>query len=271
MVCSELARSFAFSVDAHRISFTNRHPGLQLRCYLWHLFHLYQETFLNRCGAPPIDDWPWYPVIQCLLRDTRLTIVSYNYECLIETIVSDCFYSYFSPPVFCVEQASSRTAEEIVVLKPHGSISHTFPSYGGSEGGGLFVVNNCDGGWRFARNEIELHECPSFPDLVPPGHSQYHLANYETNVMQAVKHSFAEADFVLLCGFRAAGPDATELEAFLEACNPGTPAAHVGLRSADDESNSAGNLLRRFCAPYAFFDAAEVQSIPPWINASLST
>jgi len=267
-LCRILSENAAFAVAGKKsLAFDNRSPAMQFRYYLWHLFRRYWLYIKEIAGNLFIEEYPWYDVLHSLCCAFDLTVVSYNYEFILESLLYEIArpgskLAIKHPIVGCAELLRRRQAGDVVVLKPHGCISHTLP-LGGGEGAGLFIVNglkvNAPNGYR---PDYELRNCPSLPDIVPPGHSEGHLGNLDTDVADATRAAFAQADYLVVCGFSGRGPDASELEGFLRCANK-VCCVHVGLwKNRDHERSATAMLLRRYSRKYTFVDSSSVALIP---------
>ena len=244
------------------IDFHNRTAAIQFRYYLWRLFREYWQRFLASSHTLPIDQFAWYFVLKHLIWVYELTLVSYNYDFLIESMLWDIKCHTIHPIVDCVAQMRKRKENDVVVLKPHGCISHAYP-IGGAEGAGLCIVVNSK--IETYSVNYNLSDCPSIPDIVPPGHDEAHLANADSDVAQATGLAFEHADILVICGFSSSGPDAIELEGLLRRSKQ-IPCVHVGLMRFSDHKGTTATLLKRYSSNYQFVDAGSVGLVPSLLD-----
>lgn len=216
----------------------------------------------------PAVDWAWAHLLADLTTHYRLSVVSYNYEFLLERLLMQMNLAVLSNPQHHLLDWTWRLQREVPVFKPHGSIFHK--TLGLIAGSNLWLkkirLQECCSN-LFSRFEPPA-ACPSYPDLVPPGHAKEHLANFETDVASAIECAIVDADFVVLCGLSAAAPDTDELDGYLSLLGGRRAAVHVGLRtsSINDEHNGAGRLLQRYASAYRFFSVGELPFVADWVR-----
>ncbi len=266
-ICQALTAMPAFSTTGKSISYINFTAPVQFRRYLWNLFREYWLHFRSNSQHLPIENYPLYSVLHNLAHAFELTVVSYNYDFLIESLFwwlekhRQCQVK--CPTVDCVHALKRRTRRDVVILKPHGCISHQSP-IGGSEAGELYVVDCTSHG---STADYSLVNCPSIPDIVPPGHSSSHLADAATDIADATRDAFQYTDCLIVCGFSATGPDADELEMLLQRARR-IRVVHIGLwKNKDDCNTNAATLLKKYASEYYFVDSSSVALTPSLLYA----
>ncbi len=264
-----------------KISFCPRsHRAYQLRAYLFNLFREYERILDKNGSTQGIGGWEWVIVLHILIRYYEITIVSFNYDCIIEKIISyplEEFKVYQPILDFWYSKESLAMSRRVKLLKPHGSMSH--------RSGTQFNL----GSNKWLSEEIDLEykhnifvgyvptfpirEYPTIPDLVPPGHAGDHLFNPQFDFVSTISKEIANCDGLILCGLSASEPDKSEVEGYLQALRKNIPVIHVGLKNGevDDEMNDAGILLRRYGLYQEFCNIENhekgICSIPNRLNA----
>lgn len=104
-------------------SFDTASLGYQLRAYLWHYFVSFDRSFLGELAKRKANtlDWPWARLIALLDTDFRLSIVSFNYDLVVEHLFAFHRRPLLRNPAYGVplEQHSKGT---IFSIHPHGCI-----------------------------------------------------------------------------------------------------------------------------------------------------
>ena len=260
------------------LAFDRGSPGIQLRAYLWNLFKVYDHMFSEAVKRGSLDGWDWWPVIQMLAASTHLTVISYNYDTNIEGLLNTLKHPRFTVPVSdCVARIREGSQNEIIVLKPHGSIVHSLLSsiHGGPNpwlaSENLFAFTDCK---MDSPIDHSLNWCPILPDLVPPGHDYLHLANYDADIQDGIFEALRNAELLIWCGLSGREPDRSEFTKQLANLRLKTPVLHIGVESTNsqigDDKGEAADLLRASSCIYTFRDKRHVYSIPIWVNAILA-
>jgi hypothetical protein len=109
---------------------------------------------------------------------------------------------------------------------------------------------------------------PAFPDLVPPGHSEIHLADCETDVRSAVEYAIANADALILSGLSARSPDTAEVEGYLKYLRDDTLVLHHGRNG--DEDNPAGQLLRKYSTNYRALMGGKADEVSVYLGQAFA-
>jgi hypothetical protein len=176
-------------------------------------------------------------------------------------------------PKRCIDSIAARQRNDIVLLKPHGSMMYN-PFGGGISFGGTPWLDNI-GGIKLApviacggrRRYPVLDACIFIPDLVPPGHSEEHLIDLKSDVFQAVRRCISECNALVVCGLQAGEPDTPEVGGYLAQVRNGIPALHVDI----DHDNPAGALLKKYGpSRYQTVAVPDVQRIPDILSKMLA-
>lgn len=254
-------------------SFSTRSAAMQLRYYLWHLFVTYDKEVRENLNVDlhQLMQWKWTKLLLELHLRFRLTVVSYNYDFFVEPIFRDLGIDYYVPAHNCVQHWIVRDINEVCILKPHGCIAHVSQHIGGGESAGLMIVQNFSAPSFSKFVYPPTENCPSLPDLVPPGHYKDHYANSISGVENAVDIAFRDCDVLICGGFSAAGPDKREFAGYCDKLNRVQNLAAIGLKRFNDDKNDASNILKAIAekrgAQFSFFDSEEILTFPSWIDS----
>lgn len=248
------------------------HITFELRYYLWQLFRYHDRIWNDNTGWRLVDKWDWRDVLKRLRADYNLTIISFNYDCFLDSTlyIQGPFGVIPAPnqllyhPKRCMEIFQIRKPGDVMLLKPHGSMMYN--PYGGliSIGQNPWIdqIEDCE--WSDLRGPGRRQypvsdQCLLVPDLVPPGHNEKHLIDLDTDVVPAINSSISECDVLILCGLRAAEPDKAEVDRYLSNLRYGTPILHVDI----NRDNPAGKILKKYSPTgYKEIEVGEVATIP---------
>lgn len=248
-----------------KFTFYTMGSNVELRSYLWHLFTEYdtivEEALKRRFGEPEdvrlVQDfyygWEWGQIIQRLNKEFYCTYISFNYDMILERVLSAMGIKIVCPT--SNDQLQLPLERDCrLILKPHGSISfftdfgfyapksaplRDFALYADRDGFATWATQD----YRDAR--------PSIFDVVPPGHSgSQHITNPLFDIGRLCADAVAGADAILLCGLSAADPDTQEMDELLSNASKKSLAVHVGREG--DSDNEAAKILRRHCGEYVF-------------------
>ena len=253
-VCASAAVSAPFIQQYENqpmIEATGGSLGMELRAYLWHLFKYYAHDCHARISETNPVPWRFERLLTSLLRFTRSTWVSFNYDKWLEDRLRfDCSQAKLGAPVLptqdCLGHLIGRIPNAPVVLKPHGCVHHYAPAgFGGSPNWwldeGRFIWGDGD---VFVDIVDFPNSIPPIPTLVPRGHAgEIHLADPMSDVQQAIPLAVSDCEILIVFGFSAAPPDDDEFKRYLSNMKEGTIAVHVGR--AWDRDNEAARLLRQ--------------------------
>ena len=245
--------------------------ALELRFYLWQLFRYNDAVWRRHEGWNALTDWQWKRVLRKLIAEHELTIISFNYDIMFESLclsgvdaIVDTGKRFLYNPSNCMAELWRRKPGWPLLLKPHGSLSY--------DRLGTMLIG-CGNTWLDPSAHITLrgiHGTPRFgwpldnmpillPDLVPPGHSELHRLETATDVVLAINQSIHECDALILCGLSAREPDTKEVRQYLSNLKTGTPVIHVDK----NRDNDAGRLLKAVSADsYSECEIDEVETIP---------
>ena len=100
----------------------------QFRSFLWLLFENLDRRVRNRLiGLTGVRgkhlDWRWAEVLWRLVRSTDVVLLSYNYEVLLETVMSQVGIVVEMDPNWRKVDRYSGSPNHVLALKPHGSIA----------------------------------------------------------------------------------------------------------------------------------------------------
>ncbi len=176
-----------------------REAGYQLRVYLWYLFKYYDLELWDGFKSRAYLDWRWTGVIAKLLARTNLTCISYNYDCILECVISQFAGSQVHTPwIFADKVVAERQtpAGGVLCLKPHGSVSF----YSRMAGGAASVRCLPDGSevpeWRLP---IQLHDCSWFTATLAMTPCP---SNTHQNTAQCCRMWFRPATRLITCASR---------------------------------------------------------------------
>jgi len=275
--CAHLSSIEHINPDRDRggITLQSATVSYQLRRYLWHIFSRNCNLLHNRQWNAS-SEWPWFSVLKYLSDNYLLRIVSYNYDCFIESSLKTCgapFEIQFDPdPPLYMDGTVVRSIDEAVcqIVKPHGSI--TFSSLWdiklNTTGPNIFLITGSRH-INHIKNHHPTRDCPTLPDLVPPGHHLGHLANPSQGYSRIANDWLKTSEFIVLCGLSAEHPDTEEIDSLIGSCQSSVRSIHVGVGEREhepsDEYNDAGKILRKYSHSYEFVDVRKpmaISSIP---------
>lgn len=246
------------------------HVSNELRAYLWHVFA--QQANHQLADRRLSAQTTWDTFLGDLLSRYRVTCITFNYDVLLDLVVHKITKKHaLSHPCCNVPLWLSRSQDDLVIFRPHGSIGH---------GTILDVQQNW---WlsdppeftSFFENRGHAYvlgdapsTCSFFPDLVPPGHDLGALANPNADARQACNLAMRDADCLVVCGFSADNPDSSEFDKYLSHVREGTPVAHCDI----DSQVQAASILRNRSLNYSFKDAGarEELEIVEWLGTTTS-
>lgn len=235
----------------------------ELRIYLWHLFVSMMRSIRNQ--DPPTKKSAAWMCLRQLSHEARLTVISYNYDTLIENACS-----YLAPagtrivetPSFTLLRWLGRADRSVYFIKPHGSISHDAGQMP------MIPLRFSPGWWRtpedlphgilsdsagmYSAGPLFPNFCDYVPNIVLPGHGQNLAPNQYNDSLRTCELAVADADLLVIIGFRAAPPDDQEFMHILRAASPHLPVIFAGRHS--DMNSPCASLLNDTNRRWIFLD-----------------
>lgn len=245
------------STEDGKIRFITSGVHFEARSYLWHLFVNHSRVIREAIGGIQeprnfYNTWEWGPSLLRMFNSFEVTVISYNYDMVIEHALS-ALGRLVVQPIRRAERPSEPEHGSTVVLKPHGSINFTIQNdifrSPGIPHGMFAIFTGVESLGTYAASDIDNLR-PVLFDCVPPGHSLAALLNPEWAIHELAHETITEADIIVLCGLSAAPPDDEEIRELLSYARPDTDLFQVGL--ASDDSNHASLLLRQCPAGRSF-------------------
>ncbi len=242
-------------------------PGYQFRAYLFCLFRGYDQLLCNTVAQKGYGSWCWPSVLKSLYEAANIIVVSFNYECFCENILgTECRNLLPATENLChhVKSTFAGTKQPILMLKPHGSISHcSLSGFKIQNWRAVTAITNCMS-TPFVCHKYPPTTFPAIPDLVPPGHAGSHLANPDPEVRTSVNDAVASCDLLIVCGLSGNEPDTAEIKDYLHYCR--SPVVHVGIEA--DRTSPVARMLQNNSREVVFCDAlSEVPFIPAWLTS----
>lgn len=190
--------------------------AMELRRLLWTLYTHYDKCtldFLARSstGNSLFSKWDGFAMLRLLQERSTAWAISYNYECVLEAAISATAGRL--PDVLVKwnrEKANVRPNNIWVLVKPHGSIDFIRHYEDAVLAGIPIEINSC----RFEaplRRQYPPTQCPTLPDLVPPGHDFGHLV-HDAGFEQGAHWVMQQADVLIVIGLSGGLPDTTEVK-----------------------------------------------------------
>ena len=265
--CSFLAseRAYASSsgeVAASSLSVFGGSSRLQLRQYLWRLFCAYDERARDhmRVELTHFLEWRYSWLINQLLNQGSLLVISYNYDVFLEHTLASLGANFVVPTSNFARYVELPNSRRVCIFKPHGSISIANQGIAGCEGDANWFVGSCDVSGATHVRYPPGKSLPALPGVVPPGHDLDHEAYFGQQMQRAIHDAIGSSDLFVTVGFSASGADEKEFRSLCNAIHARQRVVAVGVSEFGDQENSCAVILRGA--------AASVDANYDWIDAN---